>query len=107
MQTDLLDRTPPNNPAAERGLVGSLLLDPRRLDDIPATLQQTDFHDGACGRLYAHLRAMADARDRIDATPAPLPSEQLLQGRKTIEISHNGTLYRLQATKLGKLILTK
>lgn len=42
-----------------------------------------------------------------DATPAPLPSEQLLQGRKTIEISHNGTLYRLQATKLGKLILTK
>ena len=67
MQTDLLDRTPPNNPAAERGLVGSLLLDPRRLDDIPATLQQTDFHDGACGRLYAHLRAMADARDRIDA----------------------------------------
>ncbi|MEI2744923.1 MAG: hemin uptake protein HemP [Ottowia sp.] len=44
---------------------------------------------------------------RRDATPAPLPSEQLLQGRKTIEISHNGTLYRLQATKLGKLILTK
>ena len=41
------------------------------------------------------------------AAPAPLPSEQLLQGRKTIEISHNGTLYRLQATKLGKLILTK
>jgi len=26
------------------------------------------------------------------AAPAPLPSEQLLQGRKTIEISHNGTL---------------
>ena len=39
--------------------------------------------------------------------PAPLPSEQLLQGRKAVEISHNGAVYRLQATKLGKLILTK
>jgi len=38
---------------------------------------------------------------------APLPSDHLLQGRKTIEISHNGSVYRLQATKLGKLILTK
>ena len=38
---------------------------------------------------------------------APLSSDQLLQGRKAIEISHNGSVYRLQATKLGKLILTK
>ena len=38
---------------------------------------------------------------------APMPSDQLLQGRKAVEISHNGAVYRLQATKLGKLILTK
>ena len=37
----------------------------------------------------------------------PLPSEQLLRGRKMVEIFHNGELYRLQATRLGKLILTK
>ncbi len=43
----------------------------------------------------------------ISATPPPLPSDHLLQGRKTVEISHNGSVYRLQATKLGKLILTK
>jgi hemin uptake protein HemP len=36
-----------------------------------------------------------------------MPSDQLLQGRKAVEISHNGSVYRLQATKLGKLILTK
>lgn len=36
-----------------------------------------------------------------------LQSEELLQGRKAIEISHNGAIYRLQATRLGKLILTK
>jgi hemin uptake protein HemP len=38
---------------------------------------------------------------------APLPSEQLLQGRRLVEIAHNGEVYRLQATRLGKLILTK
>ena len=39
--------------------------------------------------------------------PSPVPSDDLLQGRRAIEISHNGAVYRLQATKLGKLILTK
>lgn len=34
-------------------------------------------------------------------------SAELLQGQKTIGILHNGSMYRLQATKLGKLILTK
>ena len=34
-------------------------------------------------------------------------SSTLLQGQKAVAISHNGSLYRLQATKLGKLILTK
>ncbi|MDO5692335.1 MAG: hemin uptake protein HemP [Pseudomonadota bacterium] len=42
-----------------------------------------------------------------DAASAPMPSHHLLQGRRAIEISHNGAVYRLQATKLGKLILTK
>jgi hemin uptake protein HemP len=40
-------------------------------------------------------------------TDAPLPSEALLRGHKTVEISHNGAVYRLQATRQGKLILTK
>lgn len=34
-------------------------------------------------------------------------SNDLLKGNKTVGILHNGSLYRLQATKLGKLILTK
>ncbi len=37
----------------------------------------------------------------------PLESESLLKGHKIVEIVHNGNLYKLQATKLGKLILTK
>ena len=34
-------------------------------------------------------------------------SHALLQGQKAVNIHHNGALYRLQATRLGKLILTK
>lgn len=34
-------------------------------------------------------------------------SAELLRGQKAVEIVHNGSTYRLQATRLGKLILTK
>ena len=39
-------------------------------------------------------------------TPA-VNSQDLLQGQKTVAIHHNCAIYRLQATRLGKLILTK
>jgi hemin uptake protein HemP len=47
------------------------------------------------------------------ATRAPespvrtVSSATLLQGGRSVDISHNGLVYRLQATRLGKLILTK
>jgi hemin uptake protein HemP len=63
-------------------------------------------------------RSSASPGDRAQHTPvepaspaaprrAPVPSDQLLQGRRLVEIAHNGEVYRLQATRLGKLILTK
>ena len=33
--------------------------------------------------------------------------ETRLRGQKSVAIQHNGSVYRLQATRLGKLILTK
>ncbi|BEU97132.1 hemin uptake protein HemP [Acidovorax sp. DW039] len=42
-----------------------------------------------------------------EGTVHAVDSSTLLQGQKAVAISHNGSLYRLQATKLGKLILTK
>ena len=36
-----------------------------------------------------------------------LRSDEILRGQKAVEITHNGSIYRLQATRLGKLILTK
>jgi hemin uptake protein HemP len=38
---------------------------------------------------------------------ACMHSIDLLRGHKAVEIVHNGSTYRLQATRLGKLILTK
>ena len=45
--------------------------------------------------------------------PRPLPrtlvvsSDQLFAGAVEVQIQHNGSLYRLKQTSLGKLILTK
>ena len=43
----------------------------------------------------------------VTTTHMQLDSAELLQGQKAVTILHNGSSYRLQATKLGKLILTK
>lgn len=40
-------------------------------------------------------------------TSEPVQSTDLFKGRKSVAIEHNGSSYRLQTTKLGKLILTK
>ena len=44
---------------------------------------------------------------RHPARPPMIDSSQLFQGHRSVEIHHNGELYRLQATRTGKLILTK
>ncbi len=43
----------------------------------------------------------------MDQVCGQVKSIDLLQGRRAVDIEHNGALYRLQTTKLGKLILTK
>ena len=42
-----------------------------------------------------------------DGPAGSLNSCEILQGQKAIAIQHNGATYRLQSTRLGKLILTK
>lgn len=61
------DRTPPHDPEAERNLVGSILIDPRRVDDL-VTLQPSDFHNAALAILFRHVREMAGARQPVDAS---------------------------------------
>jgi hemin uptake protein HemP len=50
------------------------------------------------------------AGDSLPAHPpvaGSLSSNDLLNGRNQVDIVHNGETYRLRATRLGKLILTK
>ncbi len=54
--------------------------------------------NGACQGLLAGVAAVKSLS---------VESRDLLQGQKAVEIMHNGAVYRLQNTKLGKLILTK
>ena len=42
-----------------------------------------------------------------DSGQASMNSTEILRGKKTVDINHNGSTYKLQATRLGKLILTK
>ncbi len=50
----------------------------------------------------------SDALPPVGGTELPvLPSAALLRGQKAVAIDHNGSLYRLQTTRQGKLILTK
>ena len=59
------------------------------------------------GKTPLPLVAGSPGTPATGARPGCVDSTDLLRGEKTVEISHNGSTYRLQATRLGKLILTK
>lgn len=42
-----------------------------------------------------------------NALQTSVSSLDILRGQKAVEINHNGSVYKLQATRSGKLILTK
>jgi len=69
---------------------------------MPATLS---FSSLSASRFFA-TAVSADDNSQHKESHA-VDSNVLLQGHKAVTIVHNGALYRLQATKLGKLILTK
>ena len=59
---------------------------------------------------HPHLEGQSAAPNPKVGSPSqnsPLQSSQLFNGGKFVSIEHRGEIYRLQTTKLGKLILTK
>lgn len=72
---------------------------------MPATLASSLFLHSCADERSVENR---ESTDSVALQGGPfLRSDDLLQGRKTVAIAHNGLIYRLQATRLGKLILTK
>ncbi len=65
---EILDRQPPRNLEAEKGVLGSILLLPDVCDDVALVLRADDFYDDANRKLYEHLSAMHEAGQRIDVT---------------------------------------
>ncbi len=66
--SEILDRQPPCNLEAERGVLGSILLLPTICDDVALILRAEDFYDDAHRILYTHIRELHDAGRRIDTT---------------------------------------
>ncbi|HUY91912.1 MAG TPA: replicative DNA helicase [Pirellulales bacterium] len=66
--SEILDRVPPQNLEAERGVLGSLLLDPELCDEVALTIKPADFYSPHHQSLYSHLLAMHNDGLRIDAT---------------------------------------
>ncbi|MCH2131674.1 MAG: replicative DNA helicase [Pirellulaceae bacterium] len=66
ISTEILDRQPPCNLEAEKGVLGSMMLVPEVCDEVVLLLRADDFYDEAHRTLYRHMEAMHDAGRRID-----------------------------------------
>ncbi len=65
---EILDRQPPHNLDAERGVLGSILLLPQVCDDVALMVRAGDFYDDANRIFYEHMLALHDSGRRIDKT---------------------------------------
>lgn len=70
-------------------------------------MAQQPAHDTKAGVAAAESLAAQSASIRGLVSPAPMSSASVLRGHRSVPIEHEGVIYRLQVTKLGKLILTK
>jgi len=63
---EILDRLPPQNLEAERGVLGSILLDPDMCDEVALILRPEDFYADANARLFRHVMTMHEEGKRPD-----------------------------------------
>uniref|UniRef100_A0A6M3L536 DNA 5'-3' helicase n=1 Tax=viral metagenome TaxID=1070528 RepID=A0A6M3L536_9ZZZZ len=64
---ELLDRLPPHDLDAERGALGSLLLDPSRIRDVAGVVAPSDFYADGHRRICQNLYDMDGAGEKVDA----------------------------------------
>jgi hypothetical protein len=69
VNSEVLDRPPPHDLDAERAVIGSILQDPARLDEVRDVLRPDDFYADAHRRIFGHLLIMGNGGGgTIDAT---------------------------------------
>ncbi len=61
-----------------------------------------DTHSNTCATATA-----GSDQEAAPLRPARVQSTSFMGGQRVLEIVHQGEVYRLQTTRLGKLILTK
>lgn len=66
--SDLIDRAPPHSLEAEKGILGSLLLDPRTCDDVALAVRPDDFYSPSHRKLFEHMLEMHNSGKQIDLT---------------------------------------
>jgi len=78
---DILQRQPPYDLEAERGVLGSILLKPDVIDDVLYVLHREDFFDEANQKLYGVMYEMHNNGKKIDAMllVAELKSQSLFE----------------------------
>jgi replicative DNA helicase len=59
-------KNPFHNESAERGCIGSILLEPRMLDEMPAELLPESFYDSTLGTFLRVMREFRDAGKPVD-----------------------------------------
>lgn len=64
MTSEILDRLPPQNLAAEKCIIGAICIDPACIDDVCAVVSASDFHTSAHATLFRNLVEM-----RMEQTP--------------------------------------
>ena len=64
--SEILDRQPPHSLEAERAVLGSILLLPEVSDEVSLLLRTDDFYDQAHQRIFGHLMALYNAKQRVD-----------------------------------------
>ncbi|MBL9093973.1 MAG: replicative DNA helicase [Planctomycetaceae bacterium] len=65
---DLFDRAPPHSMEAERGVLGSLLLDPRMCDEVAMVLRPEEFYSPGHRKLFEVMLDMHNEGKQIDPT---------------------------------------
>jgi len=66
ISSEILDRAPPQHLDAERGVLGSILLDPEVCDELIPILRPEDFYSEGHRRLYRTLLRMRESGQQID-----------------------------------------